>query len=110
MLFFFLYKEVLKQDLDLKVDAVRAKKCKYLSTVLIKDEGLAIIEKLSAIHQLLIKLLYGTRLRIVPIGVLLTLMADPTSWGGKRSLHYVVIYHLLFFTKQSILEKVRRKA
>ncbi|WP_219724101.1 phage integrase N-terminal SAM-like domain-containing protein [Fischerella thermalis] len=29
----FLYKEVLKQDLDLKVDAVRAKKPKYLPTV-----------------------------------------------------------------------------
>ena len=30
----FLYKEVLKKDLDLKVDAVRAKKSKYLPTVL----------------------------------------------------------------------------
>lgn len=56
----FLYKEVLKQDLDLKVDAVRAKKSKYLPTVLTKDEVLAIIQKLSGVHQLLIKLLYGT--------------------------------------------------
>jgi integrase len=38
----FLYKEVLKQDLDLKVDAVRAKPSKYLPTVLTKDEVFAI--------------------------------------------------------------------
>jgi integrase len=60
----FLYKEVLKQDLDLKVDAVRAKKSKYLPTVLTKDEVLSIIQKLSGVHQLLIKLLYGTGLRL----------------------------------------------
>lgn len=30
----FLYKEVLKKDLDLKVNAVRAKKSKYLPIVL----------------------------------------------------------------------------
>jgi len=39
----FFYKEVLKQDLDLKVDAVRAKKSNYLPTGLTKDEVLAII-------------------------------------------------------------------
>ncbi|MBE9016273.1 integron integrase [Chroococcidiopsidales cyanobacterium LEGE 13417] len=60
----FLYREVLKQDLDLKVDAVRAKKSKYLPTVLTKDEVFAIIQQLSGIHQLLIKLLYGTGLRL----------------------------------------------
>ncbi|MEP0803505.1 MULTISPECIES: tyrosine-type recombinase/integrase [Cyanophyceae] len=57
-------KEVLKQDLDLKVDAVRAKKSNYLPTVLTKDEVLAIIQKLSGVYQLLIKLLYGTGLRL----------------------------------------------
>ncbi len=34
----FLYKEVLRQELDLKVNAVRAKKTKYLPTVLTKEE------------------------------------------------------------------------
>ncbi|MEH1861582.1 MAG: hypothetical protein V7L21_27090 [Nostoc sp.] len=38
----------------MKVDAVRAKKSKYLPTVLTKDEVLAIIQKLSGLHQLLI--------------------------------------------------------
>lgn len=60
----FLYKQVLKQDLDLKVDAVRAKKSKYLPTVLTKDEVFAIIRQLSGVHQLLIKLIYGTGLRL----------------------------------------------
>jgi integron integrase len=60
----FLYKEVLKQDLDLKVNAVRAKKSKYLPTVLTRDEVFLIIKQLSGVHQLLIKLLYGTGLRL----------------------------------------------
>jgi hypothetical protein len=33
-----LYKEVLKQELDLKVDAVRAKRSRYLPTVLTKED------------------------------------------------------------------------
>ncbi|MBD2199946.1 MULTISPECIES: site-specific integrase [Calothrix] len=41
----FLYKEVLKQDLDLKVDAVSAKKFKYLPTILTKNEVFAILQK-----------------------------------------------------------------
>jgi integrase len=60
----FLYKEVLRQELDLKVDAVRAKKTKYLPTVLTKEEVVAIIQQLSGVHQLLIKLLYRTGLRL----------------------------------------------
>ncbi|MBE9016361.1 integron integrase [Chroococcidiopsis sp. CCALA 051] len=60
----FLYKEVLKQNLDLKVDAVRAKQTRYLPTVLTKEEVLAIIKQLSGVYQLVIKLLYGTGLRL----------------------------------------------
>ncbi len=60
----FLYREVMKQELDLKVDAVRAKKSKYLPTVLIKEETMAIIQQLSGVYQLVIKLLYGTGLRL----------------------------------------------
>jgi site-specific recombinase XerD len=36
----FLYKEVLKQELDLQVDAVRAKRSRYIPTVLTKEEVL----------------------------------------------------------------------
>jgi integron integrase len=59
----FLYKEVLKQELDLKIDAVRAKRSRYLPTVLTKEEVLAVINNLSGIYQLVVKLLYGTGLR-----------------------------------------------
>ena len=59
----FLYKEVLKQELDLQVDAVRAKRSRYVPTVLTKEEVLAIINHLSGVHQLIVKLLYGTGLR-----------------------------------------------
>jgi hypothetical protein len=58
-----LYKEVLKQELDLKIDAVRAKKSRYLPTVLTKEEVLAIINNLSSVYELLPKIrllgLYG---------------------------------------------------
>ncbi len=60
----FLYKQVLRQELDLKVNAVRAKKTKYLPTVLTKEEVIIIIQQLSGVNQLLIKLLYGTGLRL----------------------------------------------
>jgi site-specific recombinase XerD len=59
----FLYKEVLKQDLDLQVDAVRAKRSRYVPTVLTKEEVLTIINNLSGVYQLVVKLLYGTGLR-----------------------------------------------
>ncbi|MDJ0801197.1 MAG: phage integrase N-terminal SAM-like domain-containing protein [Calothrix sp. MO_167.B12] len=41
----FLYKEVLKQDLNLKIDPVRPTKSKYLPTVLTKDEDFIIINQ-----------------------------------------------------------------
>ncbi len=59
----FLYKEVLRQELDLQVDSVRAKRSRYVPTVLTKEEVLAITNYLTGVHQLIIKLLYGTGLR-----------------------------------------------
>jgi site-specific recombinase XerD len=41
----FLYKEVVKQELDLRVDAVRAKKSRYVPTVLIKEEVLELYQQ-----------------------------------------------------------------
>ncbi|NES96751.1 MAG: integron integrase, partial [Desertifilum sp. SIO1I2] len=46
----FLYKEVLKQELDLRVDAVRAKRSRYVPTVLTREEILTIINHLSGVH------------------------------------------------------------
>ncbi len=59
MQFYFCINEVLKQELDLKVDAVRAKRSKYLPTVLTKEEVLAIINNLSAVYQLVVKFCGG---------------------------------------------------
>jgi hypothetical protein len=56
--------------LDLKVDAVRAKQTRYLPTVLTKEEVLAIIQQLSGVYQLVIKLLYGTGLSMIYTHVL----------------------------------------
>ncbi|MDJ0691856.1 MAG: integron integrase, partial [Xenococcaceae cyanobacterium MO_188.B32] len=58
----FLIGKIVK--VPLKVNAVRAKKTKYLPTVLTKEEVVIIIQQLSGVHQLLIKLLYGTGLRL----------------------------------------------
>jgi integron integrase len=63
----FLYREVLRQELDLKVDAVRAKRSRYLPTVLSKDEVLAIIGNLPRTYRLLAKMLYGTGLRLAEV-------------------------------------------
>lgn len=55
----FLYREVLKQELDSPVDALRAKRSRYLPTVLTKEEVLAVIQNLSKVHKLVIQVLYG---------------------------------------------------
>jgi integron integrase len=59
----FLYKEVLRQELDLNLNAVRAKRSHYLLTVLTKEEVMNVINNLSGVYQLIVTLLYGTGLR-----------------------------------------------
>ena len=61
----FLYREVLKQELERPVDAVRAKQPKRLPTVMTKEETLKVIDSLSGTHQLMAKLLYGSGLRLM---------------------------------------------
>ena len=60
----FLYHEVLDQEIA-NVDAIRAKRTHYLPTVLTKAEAIAIIQNLSGVHQLVVKLLYGGGLRLI---------------------------------------------
>jgi integrase len=48
----------------------RAKQTRYLPTVLTKEEVLAIIQQLSGVYQLVIKLLYGTGLSMIYTHVL----------------------------------------
>jgi integron integrase len=61
----FLYREVLHQDLDVPIDAVRAKKPKRLSTVLTKEEVRKLLGCLSGTHKLMAQLLYGSGLRLL---------------------------------------------
>jgi integron integrase len=60
----FLYRYVLRQEIDFSIDAVRAKRSRYLPTVLTQDEAIAVIGGLSGVYQLVVKLLYGSGLRL----------------------------------------------
>jgi len=61
----FLYKEVLKKELDDSIDAIRAKKPKRLPTVMTKEEAMKVIGAIPADHQLMVKLIYGGGLRLM---------------------------------------------
>ncbi len=61
----FLYREVLQQDLDLPIRAVRAKRPKRLPTVLTREEVHQVLTQLSGTHRLLAQLLYGSGLRLL---------------------------------------------
>jgi integron integrase len=61
----FLYRHVLNQDLEMRVDAVRAKKPQRLPTVMTRTETRRVIAGLSSTHQLIAKLLYGSGLRLM---------------------------------------------
>ena len=60
----FLYRSMLKQPLDDSIDAVRAKRSRYLPTVLTPEEVSQILSQLSGVYQLFIQLLYGSGLRL----------------------------------------------
>lgn len=61
----FLYKEILKKELDDSIDAIRAKKPKRLPTVMTKDETMKVIGAIPADYQLMVKLIYGSGLRLM---------------------------------------------
>ena len=60
----FLYRQVLKQDLGMDINAVRAKRSRYLPTVLTSKEVTKVLQSLSGVYQLVAKLLYGSGLRL----------------------------------------------
>ena len=60
----FLYREVLDQEV-VGVDAIRAKRSQYVPTVLMKQEAIAVIGHCDGVHQLVVKLLYGSGLRLI---------------------------------------------
>ena len=60
----FLYREVLRKDLDLPLEWVWAKRPKRLPTVLTKEEVRQVIAQLTGVHRLIVPLLYGSGLRL----------------------------------------------
>jgi len=60
----FLYREVLHLELDLDLDAVRARRSSYLPTVLTPEEVKAVIVHLSGIYRLVVQVLYGSGSRL----------------------------------------------
>ncbi|MEN8134441.1 MAG: integron integrase, partial [Thermodesulfobacteriota bacterium] len=61
----FLYKKVLKQPLDKRIDAVRASKKVNVPVVMSQEEVAKVIALMSGVPQLVVKLLYGSGLRIM---------------------------------------------
>lgn len=61
----FLYRDVLRLDLALPINAIRAKRPRRLPTVLTHAESLAVLACLTGTHQLMAKLLYGSGLRLM---------------------------------------------
>jgi len=60
----FLYKHVLKEPLDGEINAERAPKRLKLLVVLTRKETARVISLISGVHQLVVKLLYGSGLRV----------------------------------------------
>lgn len=60
----FLYRYVLHQELECQLEAVRAKRSRYLPTVLTKDEVRSVLQQVSGVHGLVLKILYGSGLRL----------------------------------------------
>jgi integron integrase len=61
----FLYKEVLIQEVERINDVVRAKKPKRLPVVLTKEEVSRLLSHMDGTNQLVVKLLYGTGMRLM---------------------------------------------
>ncbi|MCJ7616453.1 MAG: integron integrase [Desulfobacterales bacterium] len=61
----FLYREVLKQPLDGRINAVRSSKKQRLPIVMSKEETQLVLSGMSGTTQLMAKLLYGSGLRLM---------------------------------------------
>jgi site-specific recombinase XerD len=61
----FLYRDVLRIDLDMHINAVRAKRPQRLPTVLTHAEVVQVLSGMRGTHQLMAKLLYGSGLRLM---------------------------------------------
>ena len=60
----FLCRHVLHQEFEQPLNTVRAKRSRYLPTVLSRDEVRATLGQVSGVHGLVLKVLYGSGLRL----------------------------------------------
>ena len=60
----FLYRHVLDQPLSGEINADRARKRPRIPVVLTREETARVIALMSGVHQVIVKLLYGSGLRI----------------------------------------------
>jgi integron integrase len=79
----FLYREILGKELGESINAVRAKKPARLPTVMTKDETMRVIAAVPADHQLLVKLIYGSGLRLMEC---LRLRVKDVDFGNNHLL------------------------
>lgn len=61
----FLYRYVLKIDITLPSDIIRAQKSEALPVVLTHHEAMSVINKMTGVSQLMTKILYGSGLRLM---------------------------------------------
>jgi site-specific recombinase XerD len=61
----FLYRDVLRKELPETINAIRAKKPQRLPTVMSKDEVRKVVAAILPEHQLMVKLIYGSGLRLM---------------------------------------------
>lgn len=61
----FLYRHVLKIELDFPKQNLRAKKSEHLPTVLSKPEAISVINQMSGVTKLMTQILYGSGLRLM---------------------------------------------
>lgn len=79
----FLYRDVLKIELDESINAIRAKKPQRLPTVMTKEEVMKIIAAVPPEHQLMVKLIYGSGLRLMEC---LRLRVKDIDFGNNQIL------------------------
>lgn len=61
----FLYREVLNQPLEGRIDSIRAKRSRNVPTVMTKEEVMKVLGLMKGTPQLMAKLLYGSGLRLM---------------------------------------------
>jgi len=77
----FLYRYVLQKEIELPAGAIRAEKSKTLPVVLTHPEAMRIIGKMTGVHQLMTKILYGSGLRLMEC---LRLRVKDIDFGNRQ--------------------------